>query len=105
MGVCMQDDILFEDLTARETLYVFAAIRGIAYDQLASTVVQKLHQFHMDSYADKPVRALSGGMKRRLSLSLATLGDPKIVFLDESVIANSAQRVSLCAFLRVGSRC
>lgn len=81
MGVAMQDDLLFDDLSARETLFVFGAIRGIAWSNLQRTVEEKLTQFHMHDYADKAVRNLSGGMKRRLSLSLATLGDPKIVFL------------------------
>jgi ABC-type multidrug transport system ATPase subunit len=83
MGVCMQDDILFEDLSVRETLRVFAAIRGIPLMDIPSTVISKLRQFHMDSYADQPVRTLSGGQKRRVSLFLATLGDPTICMLDE----------------------
>jgi len=83
MGVCMQDDLLFTDLTARETLRVFAAVRGIPLGQLERTVTEKLQQFHMQSYADTRVRDMSGGMQRRLSLSLATLGNPRFIVLDE----------------------
>jgi ATP-binding cassette subfamily A (ABC1) protein 3 len=88
MGVCMQDDLLFEELTTRETLRVFAAMRGILQQDVERTVNAKLREFHMDSYADKIVKALSGGMKRRLSLSLATLGNPRIIFLDEVKFKN-----------------
>lgn len=79
MGVCMQDDLLFSELTARETIAIFAAVRGIAINLIADTVNAKLKQFHMNSYSEKKVAEMSGGMKRRLSLSLATLGDPKVV--------------------------
>ena len=87
MGVTMQDDILFDELTTRENLFVFGSIRGIPWSHLASTVNRKLEQFHMESYSEKPVRYQSGGMKRRLSLALATLGEPKMVCLDEPTSA------------------
>jgi len=90
-----------QDLTTRETLRVFASIRGISHRSLSQVVEGKLAQFHMQSYADKQVKNLSGGMKRRLSLSLATLGDPRIIFLYDTL----AQRCCLLFCALCASAC
>ena len=77
---------------------MFASIRGISHRSLSKVVEGKLAQFHMQSYADKQVKNLSGGMKRRLSLSLATLGDPRIIFLYDT-------RAQRCCFLFLRPLC
>jgi ABC-type multidrug transport system ATPase subunit len=77
----MQEDLLYPNLTARETLRLFAAMRGVPQRNIEIVLEQKLKQFDMDKFADKLVSSLSGGMKRRVSLSLATLREPKICFL------------------------
>jgi len=92
---------MLQDLTTRETLRVFASIRGIPHRSLSQVVEGKLAQFHMQSYADKQVKNLSGGMKRRLSLSLATLGDPRIIFLYDTL----AQRCCLLFCALCASAC
>lgn len=77
---------------------MFASIRGISHRSLSQVVEGKLAQFHMQSYADKQVKNLSGGMKRRLSLSLATLGDPRIIFLYDTHSTSAGQPAPLCSF-------
>ncbi|CAG8559370.1 9156_t:CDS:10, partial [Ambispora gerdemannii] len=59
MGICPQDDLLFNDLTCREHIELFSGIKGLLCTDL------------------------SGGMKRRLSVVIASIGDPKIMILDE----------------------
>ncbi|KAK6097421.1 hypothetical protein MT418_003039 [Batrachochytrium dendrobatidis] len=83
MGVCPQHDVLFPDLTAREHIYLYAGLKGVPRDQWDILVDERLHAVRLLKVADHRSKTYSGGMKRRLSLVISTLGDPKIVFLDE----------------------
>ncbi|CAG8546268.1 3848_t:CDS:10, partial [Ambispora gerdemannii] len=78
MGICPQHDLLFSDLTCEEHINLFAGIKGIELDigeLLAKVGLVKVRNF--------PSSKLSGGMKRRLSVIIASIGDPKILILDE----------------------
>ncbi|RZC40617.1 ABC tran and/or AAA 21 domain containing protein [Asbolus verrucosus] len=83
IGFCPQVDPLLDDLTARETLKIFALIRGVPYNQckrLGETLAQ---EFDFYKYLDKKVKELSGGNKRKLSAAIALIGEPPVVYLDE----------------------
>lgn len=83
-GVCPQHDILFEQLTPKEHLYFFAAIRGIPEEKIESEVKKTLKDCDLfESASDTRVKNLSGGQKRKLSVGIAIIGDPKIIILDE----------------------
>jgi len=94
IGVCPQsNDSLQEDLTARETLMLFARLKGrVAVgdgqsmaDALKHEVECRLAEvkFTNEEDKDKPVGTFSGGMKRKVLIAVALLGDPEVVFLDE----------------------
>ncbi|KAI8927014.1 hypothetical protein BC831DRAFT_399199 [Entophlyctis helioformis] len=83
MGVCPQHDILFSDLTAREHIYLYAAFKGVPREQWDPLANDRLQAVRLLAVADQATSTYSGGMRRRLSLVIATIGDPKIVFLDE----------------------
>eukprot|EP00048_Salpingoeca_helianthica_P013329 m.199157 g.199157 ORF g.199157 m.199157 type:complete len:2398 (-) comp15490_c4_seq8:19-7212(-) len=82
-GYCPQFDALNDLLTGRETLTMFARIRGIPEGEIARIVNWTLHNMQLDSWADRVTRSYSGGNKRKLSTAIALIGDPAIVFLDE----------------------
>lgn len=84
-GVCPQHDILFDQLTAREHLHFFAAVRGIRHCDIPAEVRKTLRDIDLIdvSAADGFVRHLSGGQKRKLSVGIAIIGDPRIIILDE----------------------
>lgn len=83
LGVCPQHDILWDQLTGKEHLELFARIKGIANDKIQDEVRARLEDVLLVSSANMRSSAYSGGMLRRLSLAIALLGDPRLVFLDE----------------------
>ncbi|KAL5467673.1 hypothetical protein EMCRGX_G031936 [Ephydatia muelleri] len=83
LGVCPQHDVLWEELTAREHMLLFAQLKDIAPQQMEDEMNRLLDAVQLSHVADYRVSTFSGGMKRRLSVALSFLGDPKIMFLDE----------------------
>jgi len=83
LGVCPQHDILFPELTAKQHLELFADIKGIPLKNRKQTIINKLKQVNLLDVANVQAGRFSGGMKRRLSLAVSCIGDPRILFLDE----------------------
>lgn len=83
IGYCPQFDALLEDLTGRETLIIFCLLRGIPVDDIEMVYTNLSSELGFFKYLDKPIKAYSGGNKRKLSTSLALIGDPSLIFLDE----------------------
>ncbi|TPX41335.1 hypothetical protein SeLEV6574_g06147 [Synchytrium endobioticum] len=83
MGVCPQHDILFDDLTAREHIELYAGLKGVPRDQHEPLTQERLAAVKLLTVANQRTGTYSGGMKRRLSMVIATIGDPKIIFMDE----------------------
>jgi len=80
-GVCPQHDILWRELTAKEHLTLFAELKGAK--NIDSLINQTLEDVRLTHVANVRVGTFSGGMKRRLSVAISGIGDPKIIFLDE----------------------
>jgi len=78
IGLMLQQGGLFPQITAREALRLFAAFYDDAEDPEAL-----LEQLQLGEVAGTRFRQLSGGQKQRLSLGLALVGRPRLVFLDE----------------------
>lgn len=81
VGYCPQFDPLLGLMTGRETLAMFAKLRGVP--EVADTVERALHLLGLADYADKQCAGYSGGNKRKLSLGIALKGNPSVIFLDE----------------------
>uniref|UniRef100_A0A4W4HCX6 ATP-binding cassette, sub-family A (ABC1), member 12 n=1 Tax=Electrophorus electricus TaxID=8005 RepID=A0A4W4HCX6_ELEEL len=84
LGVCMQYDVHFDHLTAEEHLLLYGQMKAPQWSK------QELHQQRaileetgMYSHRHKLVGTLSGGMKRKLSISIAFIGGSRLVVLDE----------------------
>lgn len=83
MGCCPQEDLLWAELTAREHLHLYARFKGIADDVLQQHCTDILTSVGLVADADNTVSTYSGGMKRRLSVGIASVASPTIMFLDE----------------------
>ncbi|KAI9329182.1 hypothetical protein BDR26DRAFT_872834 [Obelidium mucronatum] len=83
MGICPQFDILWEDLTVEEHLYFYARLKGADSTNEREYVTKALENVSLGSLGSRLTKRLSGGEKRRLSIAIALIGTPKVVFLDE----------------------
>ena len=83
IGYCPQFDALSELLTPLEHLKLYARIKGIPRHLIVPFATQALENMGLRPYAHVKAGTLSGGNKRKLSVAIATIGNPPVVFLDE----------------------
>uniref|UniRef100_A0A8C6T9Z4 ATP-binding cassette, sub-family A (ABC1), member 12 n=1 Tax=Neogobius melanostomus TaxID=47308 RepID=A0A8C6T9Z4_9GOBI len=85
LGVCMQYDVLFDHMTAKEHLLLYGQIKAPHWSkrELQEQVRMILEETGMYTHRHKRVGTLSGGMKRKLSISIAFIGGSRLVVLDE----------------------
>jgi len=83
MGLCPQHDLLWETLTSREHLTFYGRLKGLEGKPLEQAVDKALKDVNLYEVGDKQAGQYSGGMKRRLSVAISLIGDPKVVYMDE----------------------
>ncbi|KAG0463337.1 hypothetical protein HPP92_019406 [Vanilla planifolia] len=77
LGVCPQHDILFPELTVKEHLLMFAVLKGVDRHCLESKVTEMVNEVGLADKVNSVVGTLSGGMKRKLSVGIALIGNSK----------------------------
>ncbi len=83
LGVVPQQDNLDEELTASENLYIYARYFGYSRAYCKAKAAELLEFAQLTEKAGAKVTALSGGMKRRLTIARALVNDPDLLLLDE----------------------
>ncbi|XP_036195401.1 ATP-binding cassette sub-family A member 8-like [Myotis myotis] len=83
LGYCPQEKGLWPNLTVREHLDVFAAVRGLRKADATVTITRLVEALRLQEEQKRPVKALSEGIKRKLCFALSILGNPSVVLLDE----------------------
>nr|XP_018669065.1 ATP-binding cassette sub-family A member 5-like isoform X1 [Ciona intestinalis]XP_026691844.1 ATP-binding cassette sub-family A member 5-like isoform X2 [Ciona intestinalis] len=83
MGYCPQDDPLWEEITLREHLNIYAYTQGVLKHAIPTTVDSCIRALGIEEHAEKKAKALSGGTKRKVCFAIAMIGNPQVVLLDE----------------------
>ena len=83
IGVVPQFDNLDPDFSVAENLVVYGRYFGLADREVAPRIPQLLEFAGLTGRAQAKIQALSGGMKRRLTLARALVNDPQMLFMDE----------------------
>lgn len=81
LGFVPQEISFHDDLTVYETVQFYIRLKGLKEE--TEYVVNLIERLGLESYIEKQVRDLSGGMKQRLALVIALLSDPPVIILDE----------------------
>ena len=96
IGFMPQYSGLYPNFTAREFLFYMATLKDIPKKQMKDAVEAVLSAVELSDVAGQKISSFSGGMKQRLALAQATLGDPEIIILDEPTAGlDPKQRISV----------
>ena len=85
VGVSPQDTSVAENLTVRENLEFMADIY-LPKERAGAAVERTIKAFSLEEFKNKKAKLLSGGYKRKLSIAMAIIGEPKVLFLDEPTL-------------------
>ncbi len=91
LGVVPQEIALYDELTAKENLRFWGSLYGLSGSILKTAVDEALDQVGLTARADGRVKTFSGGMKRRLNLSLGLVHKPLVVLMDEPTVGIDPQ--------------
>ncbi|MFC1900782.1 ATP-binding cassette domain-containing protein [Chloroflexota bacterium] len=91
IDVSPQETAIAEHLNAWENLSLIGGIYGFKKEQLKKRSEELLEMMGLTSRAKDQVRKYSGGMKRRLSIAMALVSDPQVLFLDEPTLGLDPQ--------------
>lgn len=83
LGICPQHDVLFDSLTVKEHLAMFCIFKGVQADKRDEEIEKTLEDIRLKDKENTIAKNLSGGQRRKLSVSIALIGGSQVVFLDE----------------------
>ncbi len=83
INVSPQENAIARNLNVQENLEMIAGIYGISKMVISDRVDEMITVFNLSEVCKKKAKLLSGGMQRRLSIAMALITDPEILFLDE----------------------
>ena len=100
-GFIPQDFSFYEELSPVQNLEFFGAWSGLRKQEIKKRTTELLEILGLTEVGHKQVRKFSGGMKRRLNLSIGMIHQPKILFLDEPTVGVDVQtRYAIINYLK-----
>ena len=86
IGVSPQETAVAPNLSVKENLALICGIYGFSKQKTESRIRELTEQFSLHSVLQRKASKLSGGWQRRVSIAMALISDPKILFLDEPTL-------------------
>ena len=101
IGVSPQETAIAPNLSVKENLELICGIYGFSKEKSKSKIDELSSQFNLDSILSKKAGKLSGGWQRRVSIAMALICEPSILFLDEPTLGlDVLARYELWDFIR-----
>jgi len=91
LGISPQETAIYPYLTGRENVQLFGALYSVPREKLNVQVDKMMEKVGLLEEAGRRAGKYSGGMKRRVSIAMALVHDPKIVLLDEPTVGMDPQ--------------
>ena len=86
IGVSPQESAVAPNLSVRENLELLARIHGFSKEKTCQKILELTEKFSLDSVLNRKAGKLSGGWQRRVSIAMALVSEPEILFLDEPTL-------------------
>ena len=86
IGVSPQETAVAPNLTVQENLALMCGIHGFSKEKRLAKIRELTEEFHLSENLNKKAGKLSGGWQRRLSIAMALISEPKVLFLDEPTL-------------------
>lgn len=86
IGVSPQETAVAPNLSTRENLELMCGVHGFSKEKTAEKIAELCEQFNLGEVMSKRAGKLSGGWQRRLSIAMAIISEPEILFLDEPTL-------------------
>ena len=86
IGVSPQETAVAPNLTVQENLALMCGIHGFSKEKRLAKIRELTEEFHLREILNKMAGKLSGGWQRRLSIAMALISEPKVLFLDEPTL-------------------
>ena len=102
IGVSPQETAVAPNLSVKENLELICGIHGFSKEKTKAKIQELSEQFSLDSVLQRKAGKLSGGWQRRVSIAMALISEPQILFLDEptlglDILARHDLWESICA--------